>query len=447
VIIGENGGTLKGHTTAARPECAVPPGTVVVFRLNSAQLVHMFGESQLGIAGTAYRVSGDCKALEEIRRVDLTKTDDELAADFGVDGTVLEAPDPGPGPVKIVKSFYEAVNRGEVEAAIALVGDNPTFGKEPLVPHGPGGPPREGADTKEGVRQRITELVDQAYTIELKELRPGRLRATYAYRVLQEGREVASGEGITRIKNGRIVDDRDLVCTPDEGCTPAIVFVSSGGMRLKPRGPNPSGPCRLSLSSRGGSAAGQDQTIRVGLGVAVVFRDAMNAPDGVVGPGDQVRAGEAFLGVGVRARQGSIYQIVDGCRLLLIGTVAGGRSDAEIEAAFGIGALGGDSVIPQGAARRAKQAPAGLEATAIRKVWPEYPPAARAAGIGGVVEVEVQIDESGDVVNARVVRMNGGPFFVEAAVKAARQWKFRPLLQEGRSVKSGGILTFRFGDR
>ena len=443
IIIGENGDTVKGRPVAGKPECAIPPGAVVVFRINSAQMVHMYGEALLGMAGTAYRVSGDCKAFEEIGKVDLKRTDDELAADFGVSGAALYTPDPAPGPVKIVKSFYEALNNGQIDAAMDLVDDDPRFEKKPLaaisaeggVLGGVGVAVPAGAGVKEEVRNRIAELVDQAYTFELKDLRPGRRSATYAYRVFKEGEEVASGEGITRVRHGRIFEDRDLKCAPDGDCAPAVLFVSSRGMQLKQRTSGSPSEC---LISPGGAADGQKGAVGVGSGVAVVFRDAMRVPHGFVGAGD-------------RARAGDIYQVSDdrfssGCKLGFIGTAARGQSDGEILAAFGIGVSGGESVIPQGAPRKARASrlpSAALEANAIRKVWPEYPALAREMRMSGTVEVEVQIDEGGNVVAARILR--GHPLFVEAAVKAARQWKFGPLLRQGRPAKTSGTLTFRFG--
>ena len=68
----------------------------------------------------------------------------------------------------------------------------------------------------------------------------------------------------------------------------------------------------------------------------------------------------------------------------------------------------------------------------VKKVAPEYPPSARAAGAQGEVEVYAIIDKNGDVVEACVFK--GNPLLRAAACNAARQWKFKKNL--GLSAKS-----------
>ncbi len=84
----------------------------------------------------------------------------------------------------------------------------------------------------------------------------------------------------------------------------------------------------------------------------------------------------------------------------------------------------------------------GLESTAIRKVEPEYPPIAKAARASGNVEVEVQIDENGNVVSAKPI--SGHPLLRAAAEAAAQQWKFKPAKLGETRVKVEGVLTFNF---
>jgi TonB family protein len=83
-----------------------------------------------------------------------------------------------------------------------------------------------------------------------------------------------------------------------------------------------------------------------------------------------------------------------------------------------------------------------LQGSAIRKVHPPYPPIAKAAHAQGAVQVQVTIDEEGNVIEAAVV--GGHPLLREAALQAARQWKFRPTMLTGVPVKVQGILTFNF---
>lgn len=78
----------------------------------------------------------------------------------------------------------------------------------------------------------------------------------------------------------------------------------------------------------------------------------------------------------------------------------------------------------------------------IRKTEPAYPPRARAAGISGTVAVEVTVDESGNVVGARA--LSGHPLLIDAAVSAARGWKFNPTKVSGEPVKVVRTITFNF---
>jgi len=83
-----------------------------------------------------------------------------------------------------------------------------------------------------------------------------------------------------------------------------------------------------------------------------------------------------------------------------------------------------------------------LKGNAIRRVMPQYPLVARKAQLQGSVDVAIVVDEEGNVVAAAVV--SGHPLLREAALQAARQWKFRPTLVSGQPVKVTGVLTFVF---
>jgi protein TonB len=83
-----------------------------------------------------------------------------------------------------------------------------------------------------------------------------------------------------------------------------------------------------------------------------------------------------------------------------------------------------------------------LKGNTITQVRPEYPAIARTAGVAGEVKVDITIGEDGNVVLARV--LSGPPMLQQAALVAAKQWKFNPTLLSGTPVKVQGILTFRF---
>jgi TonB family protein len=83
-----------------------------------------------------------------------------------------------------------------------------------------------------------------------------------------------------------------------------------------------------------------------------------------------------------------------------------------------------------------------LQGSALKKVQPEYPPIAKAAKASGAVQVQVTINENGDVIGAEAV--SGHPLLRDAAIAAARQWKFKPTELGGQPVKVQGVLTFNF---
>lgn len=83
-----------------------------------------------------------------------------------------------------------------------------------------------------------------------------------------------------------------------------------------------------------------------------------------------------------------------------------------------------------------------LAGKATRKPQPQFPDPARAAGVEGLVVVEVTVSETGDVQSARAV--SGHPLLRDAAVQAARGWAFQPTKIQGYPVKVVGTITFAF---
>lgn len=79
---------------------------------------------------------------------------------------------------------------------------------------------------------------------------------------------------------------------------------------------------------------------------------------------------------------------------------------------------------------------------ATQKVSPTYPAFAKTAHVSGIVRVELVVDENGSVVSAQ---SNTGPLMLrQAAVEAARRWKFRPTTTDGQPVRVTGFLNFNF---
>ena len=83
-----------------------------------------------------------------------------------------------------------------------------------------------------------------------------------------------------------------------------------------------------------------------------------------------------------------------------------------------------------------------LTSRALSLPKPEYPPIARAARVQGTVSVKVIVDETGKVIAAQAE--SGHPLLQAAAVKAARQARFEPILLEGKPVKIAGVINYHF---
>jgi TonB family protein len=73
---------------------------------------------------------------------------------------------------------------------------------------------------------------------------------------------------------------------------------------------------------------------------------------------------------------------------------------------------------------------------------PVYPSAAAEANVTGVANVQIVIDEAGNVISADAV--SGHPLLRSAAVDAAREAKFAPTVLSGQPVKVTGVLAYSF---
>lgn len=83
-----------------------------------------------------------------------------------------------------------------------------------------------------------------------------------------------------------------------------------------------------------------------------------------------------------------------------------------------------------------------LNGKATNLVKPAYPAAARAVRAEGAVNVQVTIDEEGNVIAASAV--SGHPLLRAAAVEAARASKFSPTVLSGQAVKVSGVIVYNF---
>lgn len=83
-----------------------------------------------------------------------------------------------------------------------------------------------------------------------------------------------------------------------------------------------------------------------------------------------------------------------------------------------------------------------LNSQAVELPAPTYPTAARLARAKGRVEVEVIVDERGEVSSSRIA--SGHPLLSDAATGAARGARFSPQTVEGHPVKVLGLIGYDF---
>jgi TonB family protein len=74
--------------------------------------------------------------------------------------------------------------------------------------------------------------------------------------------------------------------------------------------------------------------------------------------------------------------------------------------------------------------------------YPEYSSMARAAGASGRVDIEILIDEKGNIEFAKPI--SGHPLLWGDAVKAAKLARFKPTIIGGKSFKVKSVIVYNF---
>ncbi|MBA3240113.1 MAG: energy transducer TonB [Acidobacteria bacterium] len=100
---------------------------------------------------------------------------------------------------------------------------------------------------------------------------------------------------------------------------------------------------------------------------------------------------------------------------------------------------------PDAAAKSATGAPiavGSLAGKAKQKYSPTYPSIARAARVSGIVTVYLLVNENGVVES--VQRADGPVQLQQAAMDAARRWRFNQTLVNGQPMRVVGYLSFNF---
>src|SRR5579859_1827606 len=96
------------------------------------------------------------------------------------------------------------------------------------------------------------------------------------------------------------------------------------------------------------------------------------------------------------------------------------------------------------AAAHEPELPSGTTAPVlIEKAEPEYPRAAMEAGVGGTVGMELTVGDDGNVAQIKISKPAGFGLD-EAAVAAARRFRFRPATHDGKPVASTVLFDQNF---
>ena len=78
------------------------------------------------------------------------------------------------------------------------------------------------------------------------------------------------------------------------------------------------------------------------------------------------------------------------------------------------------------------------------RISPRYPRKALLEGREGYVVVELLVDESGNVLSAKIREASPSSVFNAAAIQAVLKWKFKPRVSGGVAVKQRGLTTIEF---
>ena len=82
--------------------------------------------------------------------------------------------------------------------------------------------------------------------------------------------------------------------------------------------------------------------------------------------------------------------------------------------------------------------------TKTKNVRPIYPQELQAAGLEGVVKLDVLIDVDGKVASVRALNSLVHPAFAQAAAEAVKQWEFTPTLLNGKPVEVAMTASISF---
>ena len=153
-----------------------------------------------------------------------------------------------------------------------------------------------------------------------------------------------------------------------------------------------------------------------------------------------------------------VAPVVDSLRAQLLtgAEEAAGRKDVALaqrmlDEARGIGASGAGleaATAAVASARRKADVLAKPQAVrddmVVKSVSPEYPQKAMRRQVAGYVDLNFTANEAGEVVDISVVKAEPADMFDDAAIRALKKWKFKPLVIDGEAVSQRLALRMRF---
>jgi TonB family protein len=80
----------------------------------------------------------------------------------------------------------------------------------------------------------------------------------------------------------------------------------------------------------------------------------------------------------------------------------------------------------------------------VKSVTPEYPAKAQRRGVVGYVDLHFTTNEAGEVVDVAVAKAEPAEVFDDAAIRALKKWKFKPLVIDGEPTSQRLALRMRF---
>ena len=103
-----------------------------------------------------------------------------------------------------------------------------------------------------------------------------------------------------------------------------------------------------------------------------------------------------------------------------------------------------DASQPKAPRRRIRVGGNVRKAQLVRHVSPIYPPSAQSEGVEGTVLLEAVIDKEGRPSGIKAVNSMVDPRLIEAAMEAVKQWRYNPVLLNGRPVEIVTTISVAF---